>query len=289
MTPSRPRHKKILAIDISSRVPNFRDESRAYSEQEPLIVATSDEALLAIEDGNAHEVDLVAISIHQPLTEHMLEQLASLKTIAILGTSQKKIPLAYCASHQIEVKNITEYCDHATAEWVIWRIFDFIRNRREPMSLQGRRLGIVGMGAVGHHVARMAMGLGMEVLFFSRTPRADLIAAGAQQAHRLEQVFSTSKIISLHTPAQLVWLTSALLEKLPAQACLINTCMGRLSVDDDLLQTLKRRPDITVVFDKIAMMAYPELNDRAQGFEQEAFNTIDSQQCLLKKFWDNLA
>ena len=41
----------------------------------------------------------------------------------------------------------------------------------EGMQLQGKTLGIIGLGGIGAEVARIASGIGMKVIAWNRTPR----------------------------------------------------------------------------------------------------------------------
>ena len=43
----------------------------------------------------------------------------------------------------------------------------------EGMQLLGKTLGIIGLGGIGSETARIAKGIGMKVIAYNRTPRAD--------------------------------------------------------------------------------------------------------------------
>ena len=46
----------------------------------------------------------------------------------------------------------------------------------EGMQLQGKTLGLIGLGGIGREVARIARGIGMEIIAWNRTPRAAMPA-----------------------------------------------------------------------------------------------------------------
>src|SRR5688572_32349707 len=64
----------------------------------------------------------------------------------------------------------------------------------EGVQVFGKTLGIIGLGGIGAEVARMAKGLGMEVIAWNRTPRPD---APIKQVE-LDTLLQTSDVISLN-------------------------------------------------------------------------------------------
>ena len=68
----------------------------------------------------------------------------------------------------------------------------------EGMQLQGKTLGLIGLGGIGHEVARIARGIGMEVIAWNRTPRPD---AGVPLVD-LDTLLATADVVSLHLVAQ---------------------------------------------------------------------------------------
>jgi phosphoglycerate dehydrogenase-like enzyme len=67
-----------------------------------------------------------------------------------------------------------------------------------PDVLEGDRIGIIGLGAIGSRVARMAQGFGMEVVAWSQNlTDQQAIALGVRRVEKNELI-ATSKVISLH-------------------------------------------------------------------------------------------
>jgi phosphoglycerate dehydrogenase-like enzyme len=69
--------------------------------------------------------------------------------------------------------------------------------------LFGSRLGIVGMGRIGHRVAELAAGCGMEVSYFSRTRRPGAEEALGVRYLHLPELFAWANHVSLHLPLSL--------------------------------------------------------------------------------------
>jgi len=69
-----------------------------------------------------------------------------------------------------------------------------------PM-LSGERLGIMGLGAIGSRVARVGAAFGMEVVAWSPRMTSERAAAENAKAVSLDELLSTSKIVSMHLVA----------------------------------------------------------------------------------------
>jgi len=97
--------------------------------------------------------------------------------------------------------------------------------------LPGRRLGVIGLGAIGGQVANAARSLGMEVIGFDpglTVAHAWRLSSDVRQAASLEELLAASDVVSLHVP---------LIE--PTQG-LINADRLRVMKDDALLLNFAR-------------------------------------------------
>jgi len=103
--------------------------------------------------------------------------------------------------------------------------------------LHGKTLGIIGLGRVGAHVARIARGFGMTVLAWS--PRLTDVAAHAADASRtqLDELLQRADVVSIHaslTPASRGLIDARRLALMKPTAYLINTARGPI-VDEAAL------------------------------------------------------
>ncbi|MCB8875419.1 hydroxyacid dehydrogenase [Acidisoma silvae] len=105
----------------------------------------------------------------------------------------------------------------------------------------GKRLGLIGMGPIGQHTARMAAAFGMEVIAYSRQTDP-AVYVHARREDSLEQLLETSDIVSLHTalvPETDRMINAAALARMPKGAYLVNTGRGGLVDEDALLAALE--------------------------------------------------
>ena len=112
--------------------------------------------------------------------------------------------------------------------------------------INGKRLGIIGMGRIGQAVARRARGFGMSIHYHNRRPVHPEIEQELEATHweDLDQMISRMDIISVncpHTPVTHHLLSRERLEKIPSHAYLVNTSRGEVIDEEVLAELLMRR------------------------------------------------
>lgn len=119
-------------------------------------------------------------------------------------------------------------------------------------------LGIVSLGMIGWHVCRYIQAITeMEVIAYD--PYIDKSQASAMniKMHTLEEIFELSDVISIHTPVleeTKGMITGKHFRSMKPNSSFINTARGILVKEDEMIDVLKIRPDITAVLD----VTYPE-------------------------------
>lgn len=193
------------------------------------------------------EADIIAVS-NLPLNTEVISSCPNLKMISVAFTGVDHIALDTCRANHITVCNCAGYSTVAVADLVFGMIISLYRNiipcnqviRHEGtknglvgFELAGKKLGIIGTGAIGLRVAHIAKAFGCEVYAYSRTIKEDndLIYTD------LDTLLSTCDIISLHLP--LTPQTKGLISKdqlslMQPHAILINTARGPI-VDSQAL------------------------------------------------------
>jgi len=109
---------------------------------------------------------------------------------------------------------------------------------REPRTLSGKTVGIVGFGAIGQAFARLLAGFGCPVLYTKRTPLPAAQAAALNARHvDLPELLATADVVSLHcplTPETTGLIDRAALSRMKPTAVLINAARGGVVVEADL-------------------------------------------------------
>ncbi len=151
----------------------------------------------------------ICIDDHSYMPTELVAQRPALKHIVFLGTGASSyMDVPALADLGITVHTIKGYGDIAVAEHTIALIFACGRGLArmdravragvwdplESMQLNGKTLGLIGLGGIGREVARIARGVGMEVIAWNRSPRPD---AGVPLV-ALDDLLARADVISLH-------------------------------------------------------------------------------------------
>ncbi|PWC10359.1 2-hydroxyacid dehydrogenase [Brenneria roseae subsp. americana] len=196
------------------------------------------------------------------LTRETLAALPDLKLIAVTATGTNNIDTVAAAELGIAVKNVPNYATQAVSEHVIAMILalkhslmgwyrDQLSDRWTSQTqfsyfdypvkdIAGSTLGIIGSGAIGREVARLATALGIKVVFSERKESAQCRPGYLP----FEQVLQSADIISLNCP--LVDETRCLLNSQTLALCkptafVVNTARGGLIDEAALLSALNQR------------------------------------------------
>ena len=119
-------------------------------------------------------------------------------------------------------------------EWAGWSPTWMLGRR-----INGKRLGIIGMGRIGQAVARRAKGFGMQVHYHNRRRVSDAIEEELEATYweSLDQMLARMDVISIHcphTPATYHLLSARRLKLLRPEAYIVNTARGEI-VDENAL------------------------------------------------------
>jgi D-3-phosphoglycerate dehydrogenase len=149
----------------------------------------------------------ICLDDHSYMPTEVMARCRGLKHIVFLGTgasSYMDVPALNRLG--IKVHTIKGYGDIAVAEHTMALIFACCRGLArmdravrggvwdplESMQLNGKTLGLIGLGGIGREVARIARGVGMEVIGWNRSPRSEV------RLVELDELLARADIISLH-------------------------------------------------------------------------------------------
>ena len=112
--------------------------------------------------------------------------------------------------------------------------------------LQGKTLGVIGLGAIGQATARRARAFGMEIVYHGRHQAADEVEAELGGARRLEldELLATADVVSIHTPLTPEthhMIDARRLELMRSDAYLVNTARGPIVDESALVRALRDR------------------------------------------------
>jgi D-3-phosphoglycerate dehydrogenase len=185
------------------------------------------------------------------ITTRVIDSAPHLRIIARHGVGVDAVDLAAATRRGVVVTTTGSENASAVAEYTFALLLALVRKvlladgamrdgkwSREPlvgMELEGRTLGIVGLGAIGRRVARQANGFGMRVLAFD--PNIGDAEDPAIEQTSFEDLLERSDVVTLHTrlTAETAHLIDArALARMKGGAVLINTSRGEV-VDQSAL------------------------------------------------------
>ena len=213
----------------------------------------SPEALAAHSDS-----EVVSLFVPSSFQKEHFAALPHLKCIAARSTGVDNVDLVAAREHGVIVCNVPSYGARTVAEFTFALLLalsrrlpeaanqvrqegNFETRALEGFDLFGKTIGVIGTGAIGKNVVKIAQGFGMHVLMFDKFPAAGLESSDARYV-ALDELLAQSDIITLHVPLvpeNMHLLGRDAFAKMKRGAYIINTARGELIDTEALLDALK--------------------------------------------------
>lgn len=247
-----------------------------------------------------------------------LRQLPRLRLICVAATGTNNIDLKAAEELHIAVRNVAGYSTHAVAETTLGAALslrrqcnyydryvksgDYAHSERlfhhaRPIGqLYGAHWGIVGLGTIGHEVARLATAFGCEVRYYATS-------GVARQEHypacSLEALLAWADIVSIHCPLNdhtrnLIGATE--LKLMRHTALLINVARGGIVDEAALAQALNEERIAGAALDVFAQEPMADTNpllqlrdpDRLLVSPHNAWATAEAIDILIDNIGENI-
>lgn len=219
------------------------------------------------------EYDAVIVRSATKIRQELIDACPNLKMIARAGVGMDNIDVQYAREKGIKVINTPAASSRSVAELVISHLLVLgrslhIANREMPVNgttqfkalkkrfskgleLGGKTLGIVGFGRIGQELAKIALGMGMDVVTTDLLEREVQINIGTPKVNNatfaiklkttsLDEVLAQSDFISVHIPFSggEAPINAATIEKMKDGVLLVNTSRGGVIDEDALIAAL---------------------------------------------------
>lgn len=214
--------------------------------------------------------DAITVRSATKVRKELIDACSNIKLIGRGGVGMDNIDVEYAKNKGLAVVNTPASSSLSVAELVFGHLFTGVRflndaNRKMPVEgatkfndlkkayakgieLRGKKIGIIGFGRIGRETAKVALGLGMEVLaydIFEVPAELELQFAGnirvnlPVQAVSIEQLIKESDFISLHVPfAEKPVLGKEEFELMKDGVGIVNCSRGGTIDEDALLEAL---------------------------------------------------
>ena len=247
----------------------------------------------------------IAIDDHSYMPTDLVAQCKNLKHIVFLGTGAASyMNVAEIEALGVKVHTVKGYGDTAVAEQTIALMMaacrDLARMDRniraghweplEGVQVFSKTLGIIGLGGIGAEVARIAKGIGMEVLAWNRTRRTDANATMVE----LDALLQKSDVVSLNlvlNDETRGFLDKARIARMKPGVILINTARGALVDETALLEALNsghiRHAGLDVFHNEPLKTDHPLARmENVTLSAHAAFRTLEASMTLLRRAID---
>lgn len=219
---------------------------------------------------NENEVCALLVRSATTARKELIDQCPGLKLIGRGGVGMDNIDVEYAKSKGLHVINTPAASSASVAELVFAHLYGGVRflydsNRSMPLEgetnfkglkkayakgveLRGKTLGIIGFGRIGQEVAKIGLGIGMQVIatdkFIEKAAVEVALYSGKSiveeiKTQSMESVLSQSDFISLHVPAQKNYvIDEQAFSQMKKGAALINAARGGVVDEVALVKAL---------------------------------------------------
>ena len=214
---------------------------------------------------------------------NVINALPQLKYIGELATGFDNVDIHAAAKRNVPVCNVPGYSTASVAQltWALILELTYKINRRSDdvhngawtrskdfcfgheglFELQGKTLGLIGLGQIGSAVARIGMAFGMKIIAAVRNPAKYDIQHVSFKS--INECFEQADFLSLHCPltdANRQMVNKELLERMKPSAYIINTARGALINEQDLANALTHKQVAGAAVDVLSSEPPPENN-----------------------------
>ena len=188
---------------------------------------------------------------------------SSIKFIAITATGMNNVDLEYAKKNNIEVKNVAGYSNSSVSQVAFSMIFYFVGKlnyykayvdngkwQKSPLfthidepffELDGKRVGVIGLGAIGSSFATRAKAFDCEVVYYSTSGKN---SNNEFKRVELDELLKTSDIISIHCPLNTQTqnlLNYENMKNIKDKAILLNLGRGGIINEEDLSKIIDEK------------------------------------------------
>ena len=220
---------------------------------------------------NEHTIDGILVRSATQVRQELVDACPSIKLIGRGGVGMDNIDVEYAQDQGLHVINTPEASSGSVAELVFAHLFGLARflhssNREMPLEgdsrfkelkkaysqgieLKGKTIGILGFGKIGQEVARIALGLGMNVIATDDIITSAPISVEFFNGQKItinidtvtkDELLKESDFISLHVPSQQEYIiTKSEIAKMKDGVGIINTARGGILHEVDLVTAIE--------------------------------------------------
>ncbi|MFZ4616597.1 MAG: NAD(P)-dependent oxidoreductase [Rectinemataceae bacterium] len=204
--------------------------------------------------GRLHEAEVVIVRSKTKVDKAMMDKAPKLRYIIRGGVGVDTIDVGYAKEKGIDVDNTPEASSVAVAELAFALMLampchiseadasmkqgKWLKKELERTELNGKTLGLIGIGRIARELAVRARAFGMKVIAFDKFVTS---CSDSDEMVDFDTLLSRSDYISVHvplTPETNAMLDAKAIGKMKKGACIVNTSRGQVIVEQDIVAAL---------------------------------------------------
>jgi glycerate dehydrogenase len=204
---------KIVLLDAITFADTSLDGFKEFGDVEIFQKTSADETLDRVKDADVIVTNKVVIS------KEIMQKCKNLKLVAVAATGMNNVDLEAAKEFGIEVKNVAGYSTSSVVQHTFAMALYLLEHSNyydkkvksgdysnsgvftdvsKPFwEINGKKWGIIGLGAIGKGVAEVATAFGAQVLYYSTSGKNSF---AKYKKVELEELLKRSDIISIHAP-----------------------------------------------------------------------------------------
>jgi D-3-phosphoglycerate dehydrogenase len=216
-------------------------------------ITVFDTAFASVDDAAAKLASFEIVNLLRErthFTRQLIERLPNLRFIAMTGRRAPSLDIAAATERAIVVSNTHGGEGGASTSELAWTLLlaaarDLVNAERGVRAgLEGRRLGVVGLGRLGSKMAGYGKAFGMDVVAWSQNLTAERAAECGARSVSKEELFSSSDFISIHvvlSDRTRGLIGAADFARMKPSAILVNTSRGPIVDEAALIEAIRQR------------------------------------------------
>ena len=222
---------------------------------------------------NNNKIEVLLVRSATKVRKDLIDSCENLKIIGRGGVGMDNIDVSYAKEKGIHVINTPAASSISVAELVFSHLFSCVRslhisNREMPLDgdkdfkklkknysggseLKGKTLGVVGFGRIGQEVAKIGLGIGMNIIFYDlhnkeANIKIDFFDGSSKEfvlkSSSFEELLNKSDFISLHVPAQKDYIIGEEeFSKMKDGSGIINAARGGVIDEESLIKHIENK------------------------------------------------
>lgn len=245
---------------------------------------------------------IISVFITSTVSSEIISRFKNLRVISTRSTGYDHICINSCRNKNIALINVDSYGSTAVSQFAMCLIMMLVRNMKQILDskqdefgvyqnfcgrdLNNLTLGIIGTGAIGAGVCKIASCAGMNILAYDIRPKNELVSDYNVQYVDMDALLANADVVSLHLPYLLEnyhMFSSEQFEKMKDGSYFVNVSRGELVDTDALLEYMKRGKFKGLGLDVVACSGVESANeDNREKSSVSCMQTSSSVQELSK-------